>query len=118
MTGFKIDVSKLLSNLENAETKSQVAIRMFAQEGAKKFENYAKANRKWTDRTGHARQRLTGWVEVLTNKVRIHIGHGVNYGVYLELCHEKRYAILQQTVNVMSHEVLEGYEELLKHIKP
>lgn len=118
MAGIKFDASKLLANLENAETKSQVAIRMFAQEGAKKFENYAKLNRRWTDRTGHARQRLTGWVEVMTNKVRIHIGHGVDYGVYLELCHERRFAILQQTVNVMSPEVIEGYKELLKHIKP
>ena len=84
MAGIKVDASKLLANLENAETKSQVAIRMFAQEGAKKFENYAKKNRPWVDRTGHARQRLTGWVEVLTNKVRIHIGHGVDYGYWLE----------------------------------
>lgn len=118
MAGIKIDANELIKNLESAETKSQVAIKMFAQEGAKKFENYAKANRPWTDRTGHARQRLTGWVEVLANKVRIHIGHGVDYGVYLELCHEKKYAILQQTVNAMSQEVLEGYEELLRYIKP
>lgn len=41
MAGIKVDASKLLANLENAETKSQVAIRMFAQEGAKKFENHA-----------------------------------------------------------------------------
>ena len=118
MAGIKIDASKLLANLENAETKSQVAIRMFAQEGAKKFENHAKKNRPWTDRTGHARQRLTGWVEVLTNRVRIYIGHGVDYGVYLELCHEKRYAILQPTVNALSNEVLVGYKELMRYMKP
>lgn len=118
MAGIKVDASKLLANLENAETKSQVAIRMFAQEGAKKFENYAKKNRPWTDRTGHARQRLIGWVEVLTNKVKIYIGHGVDYGVYLELCHEKRYAILQPTVNALSNEVLVGYKELMRYMKP
>lgn len=118
MARIKFDASKLLSNLESAETKSQVAVKMFAQEGAKKFENYAKANKPWTDRTGHARQRLVGWVEVLKNKVRIHIGHGVDYGVYLELCNERRYAILQPTVNAVSKEVLEGYEELMRYMKP
>lgn len=118
MAGIRIDASKLLANLESAETKSQVAIRMYAQEGAKKFENYAKNHRPWTDRTGCARQRLVGWVEVMANKVRIHIGHGVDYGVYLELCHEKRYAILQPTVNAMSKEVLEGYETLMRYIQP
>lgn len=117
MATFRFDSKQLLKNLENAETKSQVAIKMFAQEGAKKFQNYAKQNRPWTDRTGHARQRLIGWVEVLTNKVRIHIGHGVSYGIYLELAHEKKYAILQHTVNACSKEVLEGYEELTRYMK-
>lgn len=118
MTGIKFDFDDLLSNLENMETKSQVAIRMYAQEGAKKFENYAKRNRPWTDRTGRARQMLIGWVEVLSDRVKVIIGHGVSYGVYLELCHEKRYAILQPTVNALSKEVLEGYRNLMRYIKP
>lgn len=118
MAGIRIDISELLRNLENMETKSQTAIRMYAQEGAKKFENYAKRNRPWVDRTGHARQRLVGWVETLVDRVRIYIGHGVDYGVYLELCHEKRFAILQPTVNAMSGEVLEGYKDLLRYIRP
>ena len=115
MAGIKVDASKLLANLENAETKSQLAIRMFAQEGAKKFENYAKINRPWTDRTGHARQRLVGWVETFSDKVRIHIGHGVDYGVYLELCNEKRYAILQPTVNACSKEIVQGFSKLMRY---
>lgn len=116
MATIRIDSKQLLKRLENAETKSQVMIKMFAQEGAKKFENYAKNNRPWTDRTGHARQRLVGWVEMFSNKVRIHIGHGVDYGVYLELAHEKRYAILQPTVNALSKEILEGFKELMRYI--
>ena len=115
--GIRFDARRLLNTLDKAETKAQVAIQMFAQEGAKKFQNYAKQNRPWTDRTGHARQRLVGWVETFSNKVRIHIGHGVDYGVYLELCNEKRYAILQPTVNAMSAEVLEGFKELMRYIK-
>lgn len=116
MATIRVDAKQLLKRLENAETKSQVAIKMFAQEGAKKFENYAKNNRPWTDRTGHARQRLVGWVEMFSDKVRIHIGHGVDYGVYLELAHEKRFAILQPTVNALSKEVLEGFKELMRYI--
>ena len=114
---IKVDASKLLANLASAETKSKVVIKMYAEQGARKFENYAKRNRPWTDRTGHARQRLHGWVETLPQKVRIYIGHGVDYGVYLELCHERRYSILQPTVNAMSGEVLKGYQNLLRYIK-
>jgi len=115
--GIRFDARQLSSALEKAEDKTQIAIKMYASEGAKKFQNYAKKHRPWTDRTGRARQSLTGWVETFSDKVRIHIGHGVDYGVYLELSHEKRYAILQPTVNAMSGEVLEGFKELIKHFK-
>lgn len=115
---MKIDSSELLKNLEKMENKSEFAIRMYAQEGAKKFENYAKKNRPWVDRTGHARQRLLGWVERTSNFVRIYIGHGVEYGIHLELGHEKKYSILQPTINKVSEEVLEGFKNLLRYIKP
>lgn len=115
--GIRIDAKEVLSFLENAEPKSQAAIRMFSQEGAKKFENYAKQNRPWTDRTGHARQRLTGWVETLSDRTRIHIGHGVDYGIYLELANQKRFAILQKTVNTVSPEILKGFKELTRYLK-
>ena len=114
---IRVDISKVEKALDNMETKSQVAIKMFATEGAKKFQNYAKRHRPWTDRTGHARQRLTGWVETFSDKTRIHIGHGVDYGVYLELSNEKKYAILQPTVNKVSPEILEGFKELLRYIR-
>lgn len=117
MAVFRFDASDLISGLEKTETKAQVAIRMYAQEGAKKMEGYAKEHRPWTDRTGQARQRLTGWVEVLAQSVRILIGHGVKYGIYLELGHEKRYAILFPTVQALSKEILEGYRGLLNHLK-
>lgn len=113
----RIDATQIEKWLDSSESKSQIAIKMFAQEGAKKFENYAKINRPWTDRTGHARQRLTGYVETFSDKTRINIAHGVYYGVYLELCNEKRFAILQKTVNALSTEVLNGFKDLLRYLR-
>ena len=113
----RINSTQIEKWLDSAESKSQIAIKMFAQEGAKKFENYAKVNRPWTDRTGHARQRLTGYVETFSDKTRINIAHGVYYGVYLELCNEKRFAILQKTVNALSVEVLNGFKDLLRYLR-
>ena len=117
MAGIKIDASKLLANLENAETKSQVAIRMFAQEGAKKFENYAKKNRPWTDRTGSARQRLQGGVEKRASGYAIRISHGVDYGIWLELAHEKRFAILPDTLRyVGEEEIMPAFEKFMERL--
>lgn len=115
--GIRIKADEVLDVLTNAPSKSQVAIKMYAQEGAKKFENYAKTHRRWTDRTGRARASLTGWVETLTNVTRINISHGVDYGIWLELAHERKYAILQETVDNNAEEVLEGFKDLTKHLR-
>ena len=80
----RIKADELLNNLAQAQTKSQIVIKMFATEGAKKFQNYAKTHKRWTNRTGHAVQRLTGFVETGSDKTRIYISHGVDYGKWLE----------------------------------
>ena len=54
---------------------------------------------------------------MLSDKIRIHIGHGVDYGIYLELANEKKYAILQQTVSAVSPEILEWFKELTRYVK-
>ena len=106
---MKVDISRVLSGLTEAEAKAKVAMKMVGIQGAKKMQIYAQKNARWTDRTGHARQRLTGYIEDYVDKLRICIAHGVNYGIYLEMCNEKRYAILQETVNQTSTDILQGF---------
>lgn len=90
-----------------------VAIRMYAETQAKNLEGYAKEHRPWTDRTGDARKRLTGYVSEIPNGYRINLAHGVDYGVWLELAMEKRFAILEPTVRLQGGEVLRGLSNLL-----
>ena len=113
MATIKINTKEVEQKLLNLESKADIAIKMYAQQGATKFENYAKTNKRWENRTGHAMQRLVGYVEKLSQSVRIYIAHGVDYGIYLELAHEKRFAILQETVNNNSKEILEGYTNMI-----
>jgi hypothetical protein len=117
MATIRFDAQDLLNNLASMETKAEIAVKMYAQEGAKVFENYAKNNRRWQDQTGHARQRLVGWVERNKKNVRIYIGHGVDYGLYLELAHEKKYAILKETVEKKGQEVLKGFQNMINRMK-
>lgn len=117
MAGFKLDAERLFNGLTATESKADTAIRMFAETGAKKMENFAKENRRWTDRTGHARQRLNGYVSKIQNGYRIYIAHGVDYGIWLELAHEKRFAILPQTIEyVGTFEIMPGFERLLERM--
>lgn len=51
---------------------------------AKDFENQAKTNAKWTDRTSNARQGLSGGSEGTDREYTIYVAHGVDYGEILE----------------------------------
>lgn len=54
---------------------------------------------KWRTQTGHARQSLFGKVIEKGSKIHIRVAHGVQYGVYLELAMQGKYAVLRPAVN-------------------
>ena len=114
---MKLDIDDLTSGLENLRSRSEAAIRMLAEQGGQKFQDFARENRKWTDRTGHARQRLTGGSESIESGYRIYIAHGVDYGIWLELAHEKRFSIIPQTIeHVGAFEIMPGFERLMERL--
>ena len=89
-----------------------------AESGAQKMEQYAKKNRKWTDRTGRARQSLNGSAFRIDNGYRIQIAHGVYYGVYLEYAHERKYAILERTITKVGMEqIMPAFHNFLDAIE-
>lgn len=64
------------------------------------IENWMKKNAPWTDRTGNARQALFSDVMDITNSaVIILLGHGVEYGIFLELANAGRYAIVMPALD-------------------
>jgi hypothetical protein len=70
-----------------------------------------KVNRPWTDQTNQAKARLhTSVSQPNPNIVRITLAHGVNYGIWLELANEKKYAILAPTVNKFAPKIVEDLE--------
>lgn len=114
---FKFDPSDLLTGLMRFESKSDAAIAAYAETSALKLQNYAKENRRWTDRTGHARQRLTGTSGKVSEGYKLTLAHGVDYGIWLELAHEKRFAIIQETIQTMgSNEIMPGFQRLLERL--
>ena len=114
--GFEFDPKNMIQRINEAASKSEIAISMYAENAALTLQNYAREHRPWTDRTGHARQRLTGSVARVSQGYQIILAHGVDYGVWLELAHEKRYAIIQPTIQAKSPEVLSGFNKLLERL--
>ena len=106
---FKFDPSNMLNGLSEAGLKTKAAIGLYADTSSKKMENYAKTNYKWTDQTFKAGKWYWNG-----DKARIEIGHGVDYGIYLEFCHERRYAIIKPTIDKMSPQIIKGLGNILK----
>jgi hypothetical protein len=106
-------VSDVLNGLANLNSRSKTALVIYAETVAKDFESYAKQNRPWIDRTGRARQGLTGYVKTISNGYRIVIAHTVDYGLWLEMARNKKYAILEPTVRLKGQSAINGMSRLI-----
>ena len=110
------DFSKLEQNIMSLPQRIEKAAEAYGRTVSVKMEGEAKENRPWHDRTAQARQRLKGRCEKEPGKLRIYLSHGVDYGIYLELTHEKRYAIIYPTLRKEAPEVISGMRGLLDKI--
>lgn len=105
------DLSSFRTSVEMYRTRFQTALFILCETVAIKMENYAKEQAIWQDRTGNARQRLQGearWVGI--SEIEIAVSHHMDYGYWLELAHQREYAILEEAIE-------ENQDELFRAIK-
>lgn len=83
---------------------------------ANKLQAYMQKNRKWTDQSERARKGLSAKWERWPTETdwRIILSHSVSYGVFLELAHEKKYAIIQPTILAKGPEVMHNFNKILE----
>ena len=114
---MRMDISNMAARLESMSERADAAVRVFAEQGATKLRSNAQSNAKWTDRTGHARERLNAYVSATATGYRITLAHGVDYGIWLELAHEKRFAIIPQTIEyVGAFEIMPAFTRFLERL--
>lgn len=117
-SGLNFDIKDLANGLDIFGTKFDAAVKLYAETSALKLQSDAQKNAKWTDRTGHARQRLKGDSLVVSNGYKLRLAHGVEYGVYLEFSFAKRFAIIFPTlIHTGQEQVLPGFKNLIERIK-
>lgn len=115
---FDYDKSKLSKNMEKFSLKLGAAVLMYANTKAVQLEASMKWNRPWTDRTGMAKATLrTVVTQPDQNTIRITLAHGVSYGIWLELAHEKKWAIVNPTLEKEAPNVVDGLQDLMSKIK-
>lgn len=113
-----IDISEIEQRLMHLAENTETAVSQLALSGALEMENYAKANRPWTDRTSQARLRLKGSVEHQERtKWDLVLSHGVDYGVFLEFAHERKYAIIFPTIQIKAPDIMRSFSSLMDEIK-
>ena len=110
------DTKDVLKKFEQMQAKTRAALQIIADTAVKSMEQYAKTNAKWTDRTGNARQRLKGSTRWEQDALIAAISHNVDYGMWLELCHEKKYAILEEALNSQAQNLLDAYQRFLNQL--
>lgn len=102
----------VIRNLRNWEVQRRAAIVALAQDWAGTLEGRAKINASWQDRTGLARAGLRGEVIVGRNQVTIVLAHSMDYGPYLELANDGKYAVLKPTVDAAIPDIYRTYKRL------
>ena len=117
---FKFDYksSDLSKNLDKMSVKLGALILMYASTKASKLQAQMKMERPWTDRTGMAKATLRSVVsQPKEDLVRITLAHGVSYGIWLELAHQKQFAIIGPTIQKESPKIMSEMQGILDKIK-
>ena len=93
------------------------AVDKYMKEACGNLESYMKRNRPWKDHTVRARQGLRAtWERTAETEWTITLSHSVSYGLFLELAHEKRFAIIQPTILAKGPEVINHFSNILNTI--
>ncbi len=105
-------MSEVQRNLDAWAKRQRGAVVTLAKTWAGKLEGRAKRNAPWTDRTSNARNGLFGSTAIEGNQVFIRVAHSMEYGVFLELGYDGRFAILKPTINGAAAEIEGSYRRL------
>lgn len=105
---------KAAKSAERWVDRKTVASLALAANWAARMEAHMKAHAPWQDRTGSARAGLAGRAEIDGGDIVIRLKHSVDYGPYLELAHERKYAILEPTARKYARDVLNSFRDLWK----
>ena len=111
---FDWTTNYLQKNLAKMKSKLPATVLMYASTQAVSLEAYMKKNRPWTDRTNMAKMMLQTKVsQPSESMVRITLAHGVSYGIWLEIAHERNYAIIEPTIRLQGPQVINGFNDIL-----
>lgn len=108
-------IEQVMKNLQEFPRKLKATLALDAQNIATEMEAWAKNNANWEDQTSHARQFLKSTVKWKnTNTLMVALSQHVEYGVYLELANEGKYAILEKAIAEFAPKFQESWKKIIE----
>lgn len=111
------DVGKIKNNIRNEYSRREaklVALSFyFAGKLLNEFRVAQAANRYWTNRTNTAYDEVFSGTIEEEGEVGIFLAHMVEYGVYLELAHDRKHEALRPIVKRLSREYFKAAAEII-----
>lgn len=77
-----------------------------------------KTQARWTDRTGAARSGLVAIPIHGRTYEEIYMAYSVTYGIWLEVAHDRKYAIITPMMRIAGEALLSDMRYLLDKMKP
>lgn len=74
---------------------------------------WLKTNARWTDRTGAARTGLFAIANHGQTFEEIYMAYSVNYGIWLEVAHDRKYAIITPAIRIIGAELMASMNLLI-----
>lgn len=106
-------IADMLTRMSEHAQNILAAVQAIADYFAPVLEADAKENAPWTDQTGNARQSLHAFTKGLGEEaVELYLAHGMDYGKYLELRWQGKYAIIWPTLE----QHIPAVEKMLKMV--
>lgn len=115
---FNWEDNDLNDGLSQMDKKALAAVKMYATTKAPVLTSKMQIDRPWTDRSNMAKTRLSTSVSTVGDSVvRLTLAHGVWYGIYLELAHGRKYAIIKPTIDKESPGIMKDMNRLFSSIE-
>ncbi len=107
--GFK-QVTDNLNKWADDRVRGIIAFNRFT---SSKVTSEARSQARWKNITGNARQGLTGQAYEMLPQLFIALFHKVDYGKYLELSNDGKFAIIEEILNKNRLSWFQGVRRLL-----
>jgi len=107
-------MSGVLRNLDRFYKKKMAGVQGVGTIISAKAATKSKADHPWKNQTHHAEQGLYGKFRWEGTQGIIEHGHRVDYGVWLELAHDGKYAILEKTLNELKPEFVNRVKQIME----